>query len=68
MRKLVFGVSDQVQHKSGCTATEDGLRLISDLESRGIVLYIYVAKTNALISLAVTVPLFSHILSTSRAY
>ena len=22
MRKPVFGVSDQVQHKSGCTATE----------------------------------------------
>ena len=28
-------VSDLVRHKSGCTATEDGLRLeISDLESR----------------------------------
>ena len=39
MRKLVFGVSDQVGHKPGCTATEDGWRLdISDLESRGIVL------------------------------
>ena len=32
-------VSNQVQHKPGCTATEDGWRLeISDLESRGIVL------------------------------
>ena len=32
-------VSDLVQHKPGCTATEDGQRLeISDLESRGIVL------------------------------
>ena len=32
-------VSDQVRHKPGCTATEDGQRLeISDLESRGIVL------------------------------
>ena len=30
---------DQVPHKPGCTATEDGWRLeISDLESRGIVL------------------------------
>ena len=39
MRKTVFGVSDQVPHKPGCTATEDGLRLeISDLKSRGIVL------------------------------
>ena len=29
--KTVFGVSDQVGHKWGCTATEDGLRLeISD--------------------------------------
>ena len=32
-------VSDQVRHKPGCTATEDGLMLeISDLESRGILL------------------------------
>ena len=39
VRKPVFGVSDQVRHKPGCTATEDGWRLeISDLESRGIVL------------------------------
>ena len=39
MRKPVFGVSDQVQRKPGCTATEDGKRLeISDLGSREIVL------------------------------
>ena len=39
MRKPVLGVSDLVQHKHGCTATEDGERLeISDLGSRGIVL------------------------------
>ena len=39
MRKLVFRVSDQVRHKLGCTAIEDGQRLeISDLGSRGIVL------------------------------
>ena len=39
LRKPVFGVSDQVAHKPGCTATEDGYRLeISDLGSRGIVL------------------------------
>ena len=39
VRKPVFGVSDQVRYKSGCTATEDGQRLeISDLGSRGIVL------------------------------
>ena len=32
-------VSDQVRHKPGCTATEDGKRLeISDLGRRGIVL------------------------------
>ena len=39
VRKPVFRVSDQVQHKLDCTATEDGERLeISDLSSRGIVL------------------------------
>ena len=39
VRKPVVGVSDQVPHKPGCTATEDGKRLeISDLGSRGIVL------------------------------
>ena len=27
VRKSVFGVSDQVPHKPGCTATEDGWRL-----------------------------------------
>ena len=38
MRKPVFGVSDQVQHKLSCKTTEDGLRLkILDLENRGIV-------------------------------
>ena len=45
MRKPVFGVPNQVQHKSGCTATKDVYTLkISDLEM------IYVAKTKALIS------------------
>ena len=39
MRKPVFGGSDQVQHKPGCTVTEDDERLeISDLGSRGTVL------------------------------
>ena len=39
MRKPVFGVSDQVRYKPGCTTTEDGRRLeISELGSRGIVL------------------------------
>ena len=39
VRKPVFGVSDKVLHKPGCTATEDGLRLeTSDLESSGIAL------------------------------
>ena len=39
VRKQVFRVSDQVRHKPGCTATEDGYKLeIMDLESRGIVL------------------------------
>ena len=49
--------SDQVQHKPGCTVTEDGQRLeILDLESRGIVLS-RVAKTKVLISFAVTAKL-----------
>ena len=52
MRKPVFGVSDQVQHKPDCTATEDVLRLeISDLGS------IRVAKTKALIRFAATAKL-----------
>ena len=39
MRKPVFGISDQVWHKPGCTTTEDGYSIeISDLESRGTVL------------------------------
>lgn len=37
MRKHVFGVFNQVWHKLGCTATEDGWRLgISDLWCREI--------------------------------
>ena len=43
MRKPVFWVSDQIRHKPGCTATEDGLRFeILDLESThtGIVYYL----------------------------
>ena len=40
MRKPVFRVSDQVGHKVGCIATEDGKRLeISDLEGRGVLLF-----------------------------
>ena len=40
MRKPVFGVSNWVQHKPGCIATEYDKRIeISDLESRGIVLF-----------------------------
>ena len=39
VRKMVFGVSDQVRHKWGCTTTKDVLKLeISDLGSRGILL------------------------------
>ena len=39
VRKPVFGVTDQVRHKPGCTATEDSQRLeILDLGSRVIVL------------------------------
>ena len=39
LRKPVFGVSDKVPHKPGCTTTQDGLRLeISYIGRRGIVL------------------------------
>ena len=39
MRKPVFGVSDQVRHKTGCKTIEYRDRLeISDLGNRGIVL------------------------------
>ena len=39
MSKPVFGFSDQVWHKPGCTATEDSLRFeMSDLGRRGNVL------------------------------
>ena len=41
-------ISDQVRHKPGCAATEDGKRLvISDLEEEGVY---FVVKTKALIS------------------
>ena len=52
-RKSVFGVSDHIRHKPGCSVTEDGYRLqISDLErKRGRT--IYEAKTKAQISCAV---------------
>ena len=55
MRKPVFRVFDQVSHKPGCTALEDGWRLeISDCT-------IHVVKTKAVICCAVTAqPLFSH--------
>ena len=53
MGKHVTGVSNQVRHKPGCKATEDGQRLEnSDLGTRGIVVF-YVAKTKALISCVV---------------
>ena len=54
-KKPVYGVSDQIQHRVGCTVTEDGKRFdISYLGS------IYVAKTKALITCAVITPLFLH--------
>ena len=56
-RKPVFGVANQVRHKPGCSGTVDGQMLETwDSERRGIVLY--VAKTKALISCAVTMHLW----------
>ena len=45
--KPVFGVSDQVRHKLGCSAAEDGLRSeISDFESRELVLFMLKLSEN----------------------
>ena len=58
MRKPVFGVSDQVRHKPGCTTTEDGWRLeILDFNRYKKDCTIRIAKTKALISFAVTAKL-----------
>ena len=46
-------VSEQARHKPSCTSTEDGYRLEMDLKCRENCT-IRVAKTNALISFAVT--------------
>ena len=61
-RNPVFGVSDQVRHKPGCTTIEFSLRLeLLDLGSRGMyylcICSIRVAKTKTLISFAVTAKL-----------
>ena len=56
VRKPVFGVSDQVPHKPGCTATEDGSRL-EIRKKRDCT--IRVAKTKALISFAVIAKLIA---------
>ena len=54
LRKPVFGVSDQVRHKPGCTTTENGWRLeiLGIKKKRDCT--IHIAKTKALISCAVT--------------
>ena len=58
MRKPVFGVSDQVRHKTDCTVTENDHRFeISDLGGRRQYCTIGIAKTKALISFAVTAKL-----------
>ena len=61
VRKPVFGVSDLVRHKPGCTITEEicrGLKFrIKKVE--GLNCTIYVAKTKALISCAVTANLIT---------
>ena len=54
--KTVFGVSDQVRHKQGCTTTEDGYRL-EILEEEGLYYLRYVAKTKAPISCLVAAQL-----------
>ena len=49
-RKPVFGVSDQVRHKLGCTVTEDGWRLAISVSRKKRDCTIYITKTKALIS------------------
>ena len=57
MRKLVFGVYNQVRHKPACTVTEDNWRLeVSDLGSGGTVLSVK-QKKKTLISCAFTAQL-----------
>ena len=53
MRKPTVCVTDQVQQKQSVQSQNYAL----DLESRGIVIHIHVAKTKALISFAVTAKL-----------
>ena len=63
LRKPIFGVSDQVRHKAGRTATDNGYsHEIFDFGKKRYCT-IYVAKINALISCVETVKLicvFSH--------
>ena len=56
VRKPVFGISDQVGHKPGCTVTQDR-RSLKFRFSKLRDCTIYVAKTKALISFAVTAKL-----------
>ena len=56
LEKTCILISDQIRHKSGCKASEDGQRLeISDKGSRGIVQS--VPERKVLISFAVTAKL-----------
>ena len=56
IRKPAFGVSDQVSHKPACAATEDGWKLDFGFKDKRDCT-ICVAKTEALISFAVTAKL-----------
>ena len=52
--KLVFGVTDQVRHESGCTVSAEGYKLEGSDLARREISTVHVAKTKALISVAVT--------------
>ena len=66
MRKTVFGVSDQVQHKPGCTTTKDSYSLeILNIGSRGIVLFMKPNKGTDQLQGYNTVHLISVIVSAS---
>ena len=57
VRKPVFGVSDQVRHKPGCTGDTRWLEARNFVFRKKRDCTIYVAKTKALISCAVTAQL-----------
>ena len=58
VRKMVFGASDVVQHKPGCTTKEDRYRLeILDLGNRGVIFLFMKRKQKVFTCCALTAQL-----------